>query len=182
MNDLPWFSMYPADFLVSTAMMTPVQGWAYTQLLMYAWTNGGVPDDREQCANLTRCPLTEADWQAIRSRLVVIATPMAPAMATLSHPRMERERAEATERRRTAVENGKAGAEARWGSKNRGANGHPNSHPNGETMAATTTATNTNTEPPARSARSPQRGDGRAGLNKRDQEARGPEDPAWVPF
>lgn len=146
-TDLPWFPMYPADFLVSTATMTPLQGWAYTQLLMYAWTNGSVPDDREACSALTRCKLTEADWQAIRSRLHPMATPL----GGLSHPRMERERQAAQRKHDTAVEAGKRGAEARWERRNRVANGHPNGeangHPNGETIAITTTITDIQTPP-----------------------------------
>ena len=152
-TDLPWFPMYPADFLVSTATMTPLQGWAYTQLLMYAWTNGSVPDDREACSALTRCKLTEADWQTIRSRLHPMATPL----GGLSHPRMERERQAAQRKHDTAVEAGKRGAEARWERRNRVANGHPNGHPNGEanghpngeTIAITTTITDIQTPPQA---------------------------------
>jgi uncharacterized protein YdaU (DUF1376 family) len=177
MTDLPWFSMYPADFLVSTAMMTPTQGWAYTQLLMYAWTNGGVPDDRERCASMTRCPLTEEDWLVVRARFVVMATPM----ATLCNPRMERERAEALERRNTAAEHGRAGAKARWGRKNGVANGDPNGHPNGVAnargMPATTTATTTD-KPPARSARSPRRGEERAD-EKVEKAKPDATDPGW---
>ena len=151
----PWFPMYPTDFLVSTATMTPAQGWAYTQLLMYAWTNGSVPDDRDACAALTRCPLTDADWQAVRARFTPMATPMAGPMATpiatLINPRMERERARVNERHSTAAENGRRGAEARWKRGNGVANGNPNSNangnPNGETMATTTTTTTIDTTP-----------------------------------
>lgn len=143
-TQFPWFPMYPTDFLVSTATMTPMQGWAYTQLLMYAWTNGSIPDDHRACAALTRCDLTEADWAVIRSRFA----PMAGPMATLCNPRMERERQRVTERHLTAAENGKRGAEARWGRGNGVANGNPNGHPNGKSMAVTTTTTTTEESPP----------------------------------
>jgi uncharacterized protein YdaU (DUF1376 family) len=144
----PWFPMYPTDFLVSTAVMTPVQGWAYTQLLMYAWTNSSVPDDREACAALTRCALTDADWQVVRSRFVSMAGPMAGPMATLVNPRMERERVRVMEKHSTASENGKRGADARWGRGNGVANGDANGRANGETMATTTTTTTTDTQSP----------------------------------
>jgi uncharacterized protein YdaU (DUF1376 family) len=140
----PWFPMYPTDFLVSTATMSPVQGWAYTQLLMYAWTNGGIPDDREQCAALTRCPLTEADWAILRSRFEPMATPM----ATLCNPRMERERVRVQERHESAAEAGRRGAKARWGRENGVANGNPNGNPNGKKIATTTTTTTTNNHTP----------------------------------
>lgn len=152
----PWFPMYPTDFLVSTAVMTPVQGWAYTQLLMYAWTNGGIPDDRDACAALTRCPLTDADWHVLRGRFVSmagpLATPMATPMAMLVNPRMERERVRVMEKHSTASENGKRGADARWGRgngvANGNANGEANGMANGETIATTTTTTTTDTQSP----------------------------------
>ena len=123
----PWFPMYPTDFLVSTATMTAIQGWAYTQLLMYAWTNGGIPDDREACATLTRCQISEHDWVVIRGRFELMAQPMAQPlaqpMARLVNPRMERERAKARERHNERSESGKRGSDARWGEKNGSANG-----------------------------------------------------------
>ena len=151
-TDLPWFPMYPADFLVSTAGLTPTQGWAYTQLLMYAWTNGAVPDDRPACAGITRCRLSEADWKVVRARFR--KTPEG-----LVNPRMEQERHAATKRHSEAVRAGLKGAQARWkhGNPNGVAiatpspqNGNPNGNPNGSTamatpMAITTTITTTPT-------------------------------------
>jgi uncharacterized protein YdaU (DUF1376 family) len=171
MADLAWFPMYPNDFLVSTATMTPVQGWAYTQLLMYAWTNGGIPDDHAACAALTRCLLTEADWEVIRSRF----TPMGSPMATLSHPRMERERVKAREKHNTASESGKRGAEARWGSRNGVANGNANGVANADAMAITTTTTTTDIQPPLTP---PSKGGSRLRREKFNKR----NDPNWVPF
>lgn len=125
MTDLPWFPMYPADFLVSTAAMTPMQGWAYTQLLMYAWTNGAVPDDRATCSAMTRCRLTEADWKAIRARF-------RPGEGGLTNPRMETEREDATQRHARSVHAGRRGAAKRWGRKS---DSPPNGTPNGVAIA-----------------------------------------------
>ncbi|WP_353269536.1 DUF1376 domain-containing protein [Gemmatimonas sp.] len=172
----PWFPMYPTDFLVSTATLTPTQGWAYTQLLMYAWTNGSVPDDRAACCALTRCQLTEADWAVVRGRFAPMAGPMAGPMATLVNPRMERERARVVEKHATASENGKRGAEARWGRGNGVANGNANGGANGETMATTTTTTTTDNPPKA----PPQAGERRR-LRRRDVQEQ-LKDPNWVPF
>ena len=180
-TDLPWFPMYPADFLVSTATLTPTQGWAYTQLLMYAWTNGGVPDDREACSALTRCVLTEADWQAIRSRLQPMATPM----GLLSHPRMERERTDAQRKHNNAVEAGRRGAQARWRDPNRVANGNPNGeangdangNPNSETVAITVTTTDTQSPPKA-----PPQAGGLSRLRRRRDVVKALQDPNWIPF
>jgi len=162
--------MYPTDFLVSTATMTAVQGWAYTQLLMYAWTNHGIPDDREACSTLTRCNLSDNDWAVIRQRFTRMATPMAGPMATLSNPRMERERARVEEKHATASENGRRGADARWNARNGVANGNAN----GETMATTTTTTTTDINPP----KAPLSKGGRRGKRRRDEI----QDPNWVPF
>jgi uncharacterized protein YdaU (DUF1376 family) len=154
-TDLPWFPMYPADFLVSTATLTPTQGWAYTQLLMYAWTNGSVPDDRSACAGITRCRLSEADWKAVRARFRKTSE-------GLVNPRMEQERHAATKRHSEAVKAGLKGAQARWkhGNPNGVAiatpspqNGDPNGNPNGShamatPMAITITTTTTPTVTP----------------------------------
>ncbi len=168
--------MYPTDFLVSTATMSPVQGWAYTQLLMYSWTNGGIPDDREQCAALTRCPLSETDWAVLRARFDPMATPM----ATLCNPRMERERERVKERHDAAAEAGRRGAKARWergnGVANGNPNGTPNGNPNGENIATTTTTTTTKQTPPT-----PPRGTGAGVVDIKDSELRRlvMREPAW---
>jgi uncharacterized protein YdaU (DUF1376 family) len=149
MPDLPWFPMYPADFIVSTATLTPIQGWAYTQLLMYAWTNGTVPDDRSACAAITRCRLTDADWKVVRSRF-------RPTPDGLVNPRMEQERTAANRRHNAAVHAGRKGAAARWSDGNPNGvaiatlspqNGNPISSPAMATpMAITTTVTTTTTD------------------------------------
>jgi uncharacterized protein YdaU (DUF1376 family) len=145
-----WFPLYPTDFLTSTATMTPAQGWAYTQLLMFQWTNGSVPDDRVACARLTRCDLTEADWEVLRARFQAFK-------GSMVNLRLEREREAVQRRSEMAAESGKRGAQRRWGNRtldgnpNRVPNGNPNGdpirvpngNPNGETMATTTTTTQT---------------------------------------
>jgi len=130
-----WFPMYPTDFLTSTAMMSPVQGWAYTQLLLYAWTNAAVPDDRETCSRMTRCDLSDGDWAVIRGRFT-------PTPAGLVHRRLEKERADALRRSEQAADSGRRGAAARWG-RHSDPIGNPNGNPNGKTMAATSTTTYT---------------------------------------
>ncbi len=134
-----WFPMYPTDFLTSTAMMSPVQGWAYTQLLLYAWTNAAVPDDRETCSRMTRCDLSDGDWAVIRARFT-------PTPAGLVHRRLEKERADALRRSEQAADSGRRGAAARWGRHSDPIGdpiGNPNGNPNGKTMAATSTTTYT---------------------------------------
>lgn len=136
---LPWFSMYPTDFLVSTASLTPVQGWAYTQLLMYIWSNGGIPDDHEACARMTRCELSPQDWAVLRLRFVACED------GTLTHPRLEKERNEASARSDKAQERAKAAASKRW-SKPEASDKQCNEH--AASMPSTTTTTTTDTPLP----------------------------------
>lgn len=177
----PWFPMYPTDFLVSTATMTPIQGWSYTQLLMYAWTNGGIPDDREACSILTRCPLSERDWAIIRGRFEPMAEPLAKPMASLVNPRMERERVKVEQRHNERSESGRRGADARWsgknGSVNGSGNGSANGSANGEPMATTTTTTTTDIKTPVAPF-----GKGGGRLRRADLKKAQQADPNWVPF
>jgi uncharacterized protein YdaU (DUF1376 family) len=168
--------MYPTDFLVSTATMTPIQGWSYTQLLMYAWTNGGIPDDREACSILTRCPLSERDWAIIRGRFEPVAEPLAKPMASLVNPRMERERVKVMERHNERSESGKRGADARWSGKNGSANGSGNGSANGEPMAITVTTTTTDLKTPLPLYKGGRR------LRRAEIKAAQEADPNWVPF
>lgn len=144
MPNLPWFSMYPTDFLVSTATLTAVQGWAYTQLLMYAWTNGGIPDNRETCARMTRCDITSEDWAVLRARFVLEKDGM------LSHPRLEQERNSATDRRARASERATVAAKSRWKGKRDAPSMPDECDEHASSMPTTTTTTTTNNPPTPR--------------------------------
>ena len=178
---LPWFPMYPTDFLVSTASLTTSQGWAYCQLLMYAWTNEGIPDDRKICSAMTRCDLSEEDWIVLRSRFVVVKGGSSHPQATLQNPRMERERQDAQDAHDRAVENGKRGAEAKKKRMREGGlsnpSSHPDSHPTSMAEAITITTTTTDIKTPVTPFGKGGRRLRRADLKKAQQ-----ADPNWVPF
>ena len=55
-NNSPAFQFYPNDWLSSpkVMLMTPAEEGAYIRLLAISWTNGGLPDDDEQLALLSR--------------------------------------------------------------------------------------------------------------------------------
>ena len=57
----PAFQFYPNDWLSSPRimLMTPAEEGAYIRLLSICWMNGGLPDDDEQLAALSRLG---ADW------------------------------------------------------------------------------------------------------------------------
>jgi len=106
---------------------------------------------------------------------------MAGPIATLCNTRMERERQRVNERHEMAAENGRRGAEARWGRGNGVANGNPNGDPNGDpngkSMAVTTTTTTTKQSPLTPLSR---KGGGRKKALKELAEKMA--DPNWVPF
>ncbi len=99
-TDLPWFPMYPNDFLTSTMSMSNEVLGAYIRLLCYAWVNDGIPDDRYMIDRISG-GLTEDEWDEIRERLVLNGDRdgdrngdrIGDRRARWVHPRMERERA-----------------------------------------------------------------------------------------
>ena len=99
-TDLPWFPMYPNDFLTSTMSMSNEVLGAYIRLLCYAWVNDGIPDDRNMIDRISG-GLTDEEWDEIRERLVLNGDRSGDRDGDRSgdrrarwvHPRMERERA-----------------------------------------------------------------------------------------
>jgi len=95
-TDLPWFPMYPNDFLTSTMSMSNEVLGAYIRLLCYAWVNDGIPDDRNMIDRISG-GLTDEGWNEIRERLVLNGDRSGDRdgdrRARWVHPRMERERA-----------------------------------------------------------------------------------------
>ena len=95
-TDLPWFPMYPNDFLTSTMSMSNEVLGAYIRLLCYAWVNDGIPDDRNMIDRISG-GLTDEEWNEIRERLVLNGDRSGDRdgdrRARWVHPRMERERA-----------------------------------------------------------------------------------------
>jgi len=95
-TDLPWFPMYPNDFLTSTMSMSNEVLGAYIRLLCYAWVNDGIPDDRNMIDRISG-GLTDDGWNEIRERLVLNGDRSGDRdgdrRARWVHPRMERERA-----------------------------------------------------------------------------------------
>ena len=86
----PWFPLFAADLLISTAPMSPSCFGCYMRLLCFAWTEGGLPNDYEACSRIAG-GMTLAEWAEIRLRLSVKADPDTAA-ERLVHARMERER------------------------------------------------------------------------------------------
>ena len=90
----PWMPVYTRDILASCADMSAAQFGGYMRMLLYAWDSGGLPNDMEACCRIAG-GLSPADWQAVRKRLVVLDA--GTSEERLSHPRLEAERAKASE-------------------------------------------------------------------------------------
>lgn len=94
------------DLIASCVDMSPARFGAYMRLLCYAWTRGGLPNDEAACGRIAG-GMDFQDWEAIRSRLVLIdeGTPS----ERLSHQRLELEREAVAELKAKKAAAGKMG-------------------------------------------------------------------------
>lgn len=114
MSAAPAFQFYVRDWIISTRGLSPEARSAHIDLLAYGWEGDGIPDDTQTLAGM--CVLTPAKfkkaWDQIETKW-----PLAED-GKRRNPRQEHQRQELAEYAAKAAENGKKGAEARWGSKN----------------------------------------------------------------
>jgi uncharacterized protein YdaU (DUF1376 family) len=104
---LPW---YPADYLAGTRHLTLAERGAYTDLLFVSWNSGDpLPKDPARLARLVGVTPREFSkvWPAIADKFI-------DGPEGYTNERLELERANAVELRRTAAEKGKLGAAKRW--------------------------------------------------------------------
>lgn len=107
-DTLPYFKFYPSDFMGSgkVQMMSPAEVGIYIKLLCHSWQEGPLPDDPNRLwriAGASPDEMSEA-WPAVRK--CFDKTP-----GGMVHPRLEKERADAQDRREKA----RAAANARHG-------------------------------------------------------------------
>lgn len=124
----PAFQFYPNDWLSSrnVAVMTPAQRGGYIQLLCYDWTGDGIPDDDKILAALSGL---QNEWSEVTSSALRACFEKHPSkLGYLSNPRIQIERQNQIERRKSSSEGGKMAA------KNRASG----SFPNGKRMAKRT--------------------------------------------
>lgn len=119
MTDLAWMRTYVGDEAAVTGHLTAEEFGAYERLRRHYWQHGSLPEDQHR---LIRISGVDRDrWETVMSGLTPI---LAEAL-----PRLDRERATASEQRERKVAAGRKGAATRWGDGN--ANASANSNRNG---------------------------------------------------
>lgn len=63
----PWMPFFVADYLADTSHLSTLEHGAYLLLIMHYWANGGLPNDDQKLARITR--LSDRDWQKIKATI-----------------------------------------------------------------------------------------------------------------
>lgn len=67
---LPWFALFPGDWMTETARLSVVARAAHVDLICAVWSGGPIPDDD---ALLSRCArLSESEWIKVRRELLTV--------------------------------------------------------------------------------------------------------------
>lgn len=62
-----WMPIYWGDYLRDTTHLTTLQHGAYLLLIGHYWSQGSLPNDEQQLANITK--MTSKEWRANRNVL-----------------------------------------------------------------------------------------------------------------
>lgn len=108
-----WMPLYVKDYLGATSRLTTEQHGAYMLLIMDYWLNGPLPDDDAMLAQIAR--LSPEQWGKHRPSIERL---FSVHEGQWRHRRIDREIEAARDRKKQAVERGKAGAKARWEKNN----------------------------------------------------------------
>ncbi len=142
MNKPPAFQFYANDWLSSPAimLMTPAQEGAYIRLLALSWQMGGLPDDDEQLASLSRLG---KGWLGGAS--TIIRQQFVERGGKLVNKRLESERKKQRNWREKSRQGGVASGKSRrdkgLGRENASRVVEPPLQPNGNSSTPTTNAT-----------------------------------------
>jgi len=108
-----WMPLYIADYLSATSRLTTEQHGAYLLLIMDYWKNGAPPDNDSVLAQITK--LSPDAWSNARTMLQAFFEVQD---GIWLHSRVESELKKANYNKRTNIERGIKGAQARWANKN----------------------------------------------------------------
>lgn len=114
MAKLPWFPMFPADFLSdeNVLVMSNEEVGIYVKLLFHQWIEGTIPAEEGAMAKLCGCDGNRmaTAWQQIGKCFVQLNGKP----GRLVNPRLEQEREKQENKRKARQDAGLRGAEARW--------------------------------------------------------------------
>jgi len=114
-NDLPYMPLFVGDFLIAVASWPPERVGAYWLALLYQWEHGTVPagDARDMALILhtPSVPRARKLWEEIAEKFEMVGP------GHFANRRLEHERTKVYLRKETDSNRGKAGAEARWGTR-----------------------------------------------------------------
>ena len=122
---LPYFPLYPSDFLGDTSRLSPEKFGVYVRLLYNSWI-APLSDDMDELAIATGSS-REITKQMLERYFVLDNN-------VWENKRLESEREKAKAKHDKAVESGKKGAELRWGGDSNPSS-PPNGNPNSKTIA-----------------------------------------------
>ena len=105
-----WMPMYWRDFWADTGHLSPVEGWAYLNLIGAYWTNGR-PFATDDTRSQRQSQVTTAEWRKARPAVIAF---FAVSDTTINHKRIDAELATATARHAAKVKAGENGAKKRW--------------------------------------------------------------------
>lgn len=116
-----WMPFYVGDYARATLNLTTQEHGAYLLLILHYWDNGGIPDDDEELAVITR--LTMPEWQKARQRLSRLF------LEGWKHKRIDEELAKAAEKYAKRAAAGKAGGNASAAAKQKASKRPSNAGP-----------------------------------------------------
>lgn len=113
----PAFQFYPNDFLsdANTIVMTAEEIGIYWLLICVCWKEGGLPNNFKKLSKIAR--VGEKKFKKLWDASLKICFYLNENGDRYGHARLDAERAKRSEFTASQSENGKKGAEKRWGSK-----------------------------------------------------------------
>jgi len=135
-RNLPFFPLYPQDFLGATGKLNAERFGVYTRLLFTSWIEA-LEDDRVELLSAARCDEKTLDY--VLNKFFTLKD------GIWENSRLEKERVKALEKHKVMSERGKAGASARW---NTASNSPSNAQVMPESMATHNSQPITNKKQP----------------------------------
>lgn len=116
----PAFQFYPGEYLAdkNTIPMKTVEHGAYCLLIWVAWEQDGLPDDMNELADIARLPVEE--FVPMWERRIKKCFVWDEKKKLFFHPRSLKEIKKQKAWKKKKSEDGKKGAESRWGTKSSG--------------------------------------------------------------